>query len=77
MLNTFGTSISEEEHKMRNVNGAAPGAPTWTQLDPSVRARYQEKLDAITGLDFETVCRRLDLELAAMKAEEPEKKAKK
>jgi hypothetical protein len=56
-----------------NVNGKVPaGSKTWADLTPDERRAAEAKLEAVTGLDWMTVCDRLDQEMHAMERQERE-----
>lgn len=59
----------------RNVNGAAPGAPTFEQMYPKgspAREVVEAKIKSISGQDFLSVCREFEMEQAAAKRAETE-----
>ena len=59
--------------KRTNVNGSAPQAPTFNEKFPigsPERDVVMARMEAVTGIDFLTVCRRFDCEMTALKEAE-------
>ena len=70
-----------KRHPRMNVNGkVAPNSVTYNEMYPKdtpQREEVEKRMEATTGLDFLTVCRRFDAEMATMKAAEMQAKREK
>ena len=62
----------------RNVNGRAPaGAKVWADFSEQEKAKYMDRIERLSGVEFLTVCRRLDSEMEALRKLEGEEKKRK